>query len=278
MASPYWIFFYAGMIFCLMCAACAACFFRSESNQINHDDYATTKGLIIENNVNAFKKKVNYGFSLTYIFNTDATIVKNALNDTCSKLLTLLNAYERILNLEHHIRTDIKTQIIKFYGYSVFSSQSIISTKTLLPSQIPGNVLERWSVGKTILISFDKTNPELYNIPRLLRNVRNRRDKKNGVVGAVICGICCLIIYVVIISIYQLWMGFYHLAVSVVVFLICYFMVWCRSRDDSAKQRAENYGTFRKKIQESENIYRKIRTEKKSGYIKMEMNNQECNP
>ena len=123
-----------------------------------------TKGLIIGNDAEGrdeWENKYNLPMMVTYIFNADANIALNTLNDTYSKLLTLLNAYERILNLQHHIPKEIKTQIIKFHGHSMFSSQSIIGQKTFNPSDLVRDVsLDQLSIGKTIKVSFDQTNPE----------------------------------------------------------------------------------------------------------------------
>ena len=208
-------------------------------------------------------------------------------------MFTLLNAYERILNLQYHIPTDIKTQIMTFYGHSMFSAQSIIATTDIDTSYMPSNVIttktfnascvptnvasDQLNIGETIEISFDETNPNLYNIPTILRSVKYQEYKQNRSVGTVVCGICCLIIYIVIIVVYQHWTAFYYLMYSIYLCLVVGCVHWCESRDNAAEQRAKDYGTFRNEIRESENIHERIRDEKKFDYRNMEMNNQNKN-
>ena len=169
--------------------------------------------------------------------------------------MTLLNAYQRVLNLKHNIPTDIKSQIIKFCGPSMFSSKSFIATKTFNASCIPSNVAQdELNIGKTIEISFDESNPNLYNIPTMLRTASYKKYKQNVCAFTVILGICCVIIYIVIIVLYQHRAGIYYLMYSVYLCLVVHFVNWYRSRYDPVENREKDYGTFRNKIRESENL------------------------
>ena len=243
---------------CLICLVGYACRSRYKFRQINHENYTTTKGLILTN------YRIAYGTTFTYIFNADATIATNAL-------LTLLNAYERTLNLQHRIPTDIKTQIIKFYGHSIFTSKSIMVTRQFATDFIPANVaVDQLSVGKTIEISFDECNPKLYNIPTMLMSEEYNDYHEYNSIALAICGCCGLIIYVVIILVFQFWTGFYYVMGLIVASLVFCYVYQNYRRGNSAETRAEDYGTFRNKTQKSENI-----SKEKCDYIKMEMDSPE---